>query len=141
LINLFKDKKFDIIVGLDALGFIIGGAMAHKLHKSFVLVRKGGKLPGIRGTVLRASFIDYTKTKKTFEMNSGSIKKTDRVLIVDDWIETGTQIKSAINLIERQGGRVIGIAALCAEKTPNTRILFEKYNCKAIRVEEKSQVL
>jgi adenine phosphoribosyltransferase len=74
-------------------------------------------------------------------MNSGSIKKTDRVLIVDDWIETGTQIKSAINLIERQGGRVIGIAALCAEKTPNTRILFEKYNCKAIRVEEKSQVL
>jgi adenine phosphoribosyltransferase len=130
----FKKERFDIIAGLDALGFIIGGAIAHKLHKSFVPVRKGGKLPGIKGTVIRTSFTDYTKTKKSFEMNKGSIKKGERVLIVDEWIETGAQAKSAIKLIEKQGGVVIGIAALCAHKTPRTKILFEKYNCKAIRV-------
>ena len=138
LTKLFKNEKFDVIVGLDALGFIIGGAMSHKLKKSFAPVRKGGKLPGIKGTVLRTAFKDYTNTKKTFEMNLGSIKRREKVLIVDEWIETGTQAKSAIKLIEKQGGKVIGIAALCAQKTPRTRILFEKYNCKAIRVVEKN---
>lgn len=133
LIKPFKDK-FNVIVGLDALGFIIGGAMAHKLKISFVPVRKGGKLPGIRGTVIRISFKDYTKKEKSFEMNKGAIKKGDKVLIVDEWIETGSQVKSAIKLIEKQGGKVIGVTALSAQKTPNTRILFEKYNCKAIRV-------
>jgi len=137
LIKPFKDKKFNVIVGLDALGFIIGGAMAHKLKKSFVPIRKGGKLPGIKGTVIRTKAIDYSGKKKTFEMNKGAIKKGDKVLIVDEWIETGSQIKSAIKLIEKQDGKVIGISALCAEKTSKTRILFEKYNCKAIRVSEK----
>jgi adenine phosphoribosyltransferase len=91
LIKLFKKDSFDVIVGIDALGFIIGGAMAHKLKKGLVLVRKGGKLPAIGGTIIRTSFRDYTKTKKTLEMNLGSIKKNERVLIVDEWIETGSQ--------------------------------------------------
>ncbi len=134
LTKFFSSVRYDVIVGLDALGFILGGAMAYKLRKSFVPVRKGGKLPGIKGTVLKTSFVDYTNTKKSFEMNSGSIKKGERVLIVDEWIETGTQVKAAIKLIEKQGGKVIGIAALCAEKTPKTKILFDKYNCKAIKV-------
>jgi len=137
LIKPFHGTKFNVIVGLDALGFVIGGAMAHTLKISFVPMRKGGKLPGIKGTVIRTSFIDYTKKKKTFEMNKGAIKKGDKVLIVDEWIETGSQIKSAIKLIEKQSGKVIGITSLCAEKTPKTRILFEKYNCRAISVTEK----
>lgn len=137
LIKPFKEKKFNVIVGLDALGFIIGGAMAHKLKVSFVPVRKGGKLPGIKGTVIKTSFIDYSKEKKTFEMNKGAIKKGNKVLIVDEWIETGSQVKSAIKLIEKQGGKIIGITTLCAHKTPKTKILFEKYNCKSIRVTEK----
>jgi adenine phosphoribosyltransferase len=134
---LFGKERFDTIVGIDALGFIIGGAMALKLRKGFVPVRKGGKLPGIKGTVLRVSSKDYTKTMKSFEMNKGSIRKGEKVLIVDEWIETGSQVKAAIKLIEMQGGKVIGIAALCAEKTPKTRILFDKYNCRAIGIEEK----
>lgn len=135
--KLFKNNKFDVIVGIDALGFILGGAMAHDLKKSFVPVRKGGKLLGIKGTIIRTSFVDYTRTKKTLEMAKNSIHKGDKVLIVDEWIETGNQAKSAIKLIEKQGGKVIGIAAISAEKTPRTRILFEKYNCKALCVAEK----
>ena len=136
MIKPFKDKQFNVIAGIDALGFIIGGAIAHKLKMSFVPVRKGGKLPGINGTLIRISFTDYTKKKKTFEINKGAIKKGDKVLIIDEWIETGSQAKSAIKLIEKQGGKVIGISALCAEKTPKTRILFEKYNCRAIGITE-----
>jgi len=134
LIKPFKNSKFNKIVGLDALGFILGGAIAYKLKRGFVPVRKGGKLPGIKGTVIRASFIDYTKNKKTIEMNKSAIRKGDKVLIVDDWIETGSQIKAAIKLIEKQGGKVVGITALCAERTPKAEILFEKYNCKAVKV-------
>ncbi len=141
--NLINDlikpfKNFNVIVGIDALGFIIGGAMAHKLKKGFVPIRKGDKLPGVRGTVIRTAVVDYTNKKKTFEMNKDSIKKGDKVLIVDEWIETGSQIKAAIKLIEKQGGKVIGITALCAERTSKTRILFDKYNCKAIKIVEKN---
>lgn len=132
LIRPFKDK-FDKVAAIDALGFIIGGAIANKLKVGLVPVRKGKKLPGIKGTVIRTSFTDYTKKKKSLEINKNSIKKGDRVLIVDEWIETGAQIKAAIRLIEKQGGKIIGITTICSEKTKNTEILFEKYNCKTIK--------
>ena len=134
LIKPFEKINFNKIAGLDALGFIIGGAIAQKNKVGFVPIRKGGKLPGIRGTVLRTSFVDYSKTKKTFEINKSSIKEGDRILLVDEWIETGSQMKSAIKLIEKLGGKVIGISALCSHKNKNTKQLFEKYNLKAIRI-------
>jgi len=137
LMKPFEKSKIDKIAGIDALGFIIGGALSYKIGVGFVPVRKGGKLPGIKGSVLKTSFVDYTKTKKYFEMNEGSIKKGERVLIADEWVETGSQIKAAIKLIEKQGGNVVGITVLNAEKRPETSVLFEKYNLKAIKVQEK----
>jgi adenine phosphoribosyltransferase len=133
LSRLFPKGSYDAIAGIDALGFILGAAMALKLKKRFVPVRKEGKLPGVKGTVLKTGSIDYSGKKKGLEMAKGSIGKGERVLIVDEWIETGSQVKSAIRLIELQGGKVIGIAALCAEKNPKTSMLFESYNCRAIK--------
>jgi len=134
LIRPFKGVKIDKVVGLDALGFILGGAVALRAKKGFVPIRKGGKLLGVAGTLLKTSFVDYSKRKKTFEMNKGSIKKGDRVLIVDEWIETGAQAFVAIRLIERQGGRVIGITVLNADRTKKTEGLFREYNLKGINV-------
>jgi len=134
IVKPFQRLNFNKVAGLDALGFIIGGAVANKLKKGFVAVRKGGKLPGIPGTTVKTPFVDYTKRKQYFEINKNAIKKGDRVLIVDEWIETGSQVKAAINLIEKQGGEVIGIACLCAEHKGSTEILFEKYNCHAIHI-------
>jgi len=134
LIEPFKDTKFDKIVGLDALGFVLGGAMAIKMKKGFVPLRKGGRLPGVKGTVVRTSFVDYSKNRKTFEINKNSIKKGDKVLIVDEWIETGTQLKASIKLIEQLGGKVIGISALNVDENDKTRFLFEKYNLKPIHI-------
>ena len=133
LIKPFKKVKFNKIASLDALGFIIGGVISNKLKVGFVPIRKGGNLPGIKGTLIKIHFTDYTKKRKSLEMNKSSIKKGDRVLIVDEWIETGSQIKAAIKLIEQQSGKVVGITTLNAEKNPKTRILFEKYNCKSIK--------
>ncbi len=136
LIEPFKDIEFDKIVGLDALGFVLGGAMAIRMKKGFVPLRKGGKFPGVKGTVVKTSFVDYSKKRKTFEMNKNSIKKDEKVLIVDEWIETGTQVKASIRLIEKLGGKVIGISTLNVDKNDKTRILFEEYNLKAIHIEE-----
>ncbi len=130
----FKDVPFDKIAGLDALGFIIGSALAYKLQKGFVPIRKGGKLPGINNSVLKtSSFVDYTNTSKSFEINRSAISKGEKILIVDEWIETGTQMNAAIRLIEELGGVVVGISSLAAHKNENTFFLFEKYHLHSIR--------
>ncbi|RMG78907.1 MAG: adenine phosphoribosyltransferase [Bacteroidetes bacterium] len=135
LIAPFKDANFDKIAGLDALGFVIGGALAQKMNKGFICIRKGGKLPGINDTVLKtSSFVDYTNTSKSFEINKSSIKKGEKILLVDEWIETGAQMKAAVKLIKELGGKIIGISSLCSHKNKQTEILFNKYNLKAIRI-------
>ena len=110
LIYPFKKIKIDKIVCLDALGFVLGGAMAIKLKKPLVLARKGGKYPCLREEIISENFIDYTKKKKSFEMKRNSIHKGEIVLIIDEWIETGAQVKTAIKIIEKLGGKVIGIS-------------------------------
>lgn len=136
LLRPFSGEKLNVIAGIEALGFVIGGAMSYKTGIPFAVVRKGGKLPGKKGTVIRTSCIDYTGERKTFEMSKGSIKNGDRVLVADEWIETGAQIRAAINLIERQGGKVAGITVLCAEKNKRTKDLFQKYKLRAICLRE-----
>lgn len=135
LIKPFKEVVFDKIAGLDALGFVLGGALAQKEGRGFICVRKAGKLPGVNDSVLKASsFVDYTNTSKSFEINKSSVKKGEKILLVDEWVETGSQMKAAIMLVEELGAEVVGIASLCAHKNKQTLILFDKYNLKAIRV-------
>ena len=110
-IKPFKGKVTKV-VGLDALGFIIGGAM--KLEVGFVAIRKKGMLPG--KDVLSISFIDYDG-KKTFEINKKSLNSKDTVLIVDDWIHTGAQMKAAIKLVEKLGAKVVGISTIRAAES------------------------
>jgi adenine phosphoribosyltransferase len=78
---------------------------------------------------------------KSFEMYNNSIKKGDRVLIVDEWIETGGQVRAVIELIEKQGGLVVGISSINVDVNDNTKILFDKYNCKPIRAHTKNKLL
>ena len=135
LIEPFKDKNFDKIAGIEALGFVIGGALAQNMNKGFICIRKGDKLPGINDSVLKTSpFVDYTGTSKSLEINKSSVKNKDKILLVDEWIETGTQMNASIKLIEELGGEIIGISSLCVHKNPHTKVLFEKYNLKAIRI-------
>ncbi|MDI6739841.1 MAG: hypothetical protein QME74_05695 [Candidatus Edwardsbacteria bacterium] len=95
MLRPFKRTEFNKVAGLDALGFIIGGAVAHKRKVGFVAVRKGGKLPGIPGTTIREPFVDYTNKKKHFEINRDAIERGDRALIVDEWIPAGVYTESA----------------------------------------------
>ncbi|MFH0752329.1 MAG: adenine phosphoribosyltransferase, partial [archaeon] len=98
----------DVVVGLDARGFILGGAIAHQLGKGFVPVRKAGKLPG--ETVGHEYELEYGTDK--VEIHTDAIKTGDNVLIVDDLIATGGTALAAVNLVEKLGGKIVECAFL-----------------------------
>jgi adenine phosphoribosyltransferase len=119
----------DLVAGIDALGFVLGGALAFHLGKGFLAVRKAGKLPG---PARRASFVDYTGQEKGLELRPGLVRAGVRVLVVDEWIETGAQVRAAIQLLTAQGAVIAGIAAIWADRNERTRPLFDAYNVQAL---------
>jgi len=129
LIHPFAEIEFDCVAGIDALGFILGTAMAFRLKKGFVPIRKGGKLPVPSDT---AEFVDYTGQKKSLELRVGALQEGTRVLVVDEWIETGAQVQGAIELLEKQGSVVIGIATINIDDNACTRMLRDKYHCRSV---------
>ncbi len=98
-----QDLDFDVVVGLEARGFIFGMPLAYILGKSFVLIRKKGKLPC--ETISESYDLEYGKAE--IEIHTDSIKPGQKVVLVDDLIATGGTIEAAIKLIERLGGEVV----------------------------------
>jgi adenine phosphoribosyltransferase len=129
LSNPFASKEMDFIAGIDALGFVIGTAISVRFKKGFIPIRKYGKLP-VR--VEKREFVDYTGEKKALEIRKGIINPGNRVLLVDEWIETGAQIRAAIDLIEQEGGIIIGITTINMDNNPTMEEIKKKYNCHSI---------
>ena len=100
------DILFDIIVGIEARGFIIGGALSYTLGKGFIPIRKVGKLPA---EVVSHEY-DLEYGTDTIEMHKDSISKGTRVLIIDDLLATGGTALAAATLVEKLGGKVIEMA-------------------------------
>jgi len=122
--SIFPANKYNKIAALDAQGFIIGAALAYKNNKPFIMVRKFGKTPYPENRLTR----NEDGKKKGLEIQTDKISNKDNVLIVDEWIETGSQVKQAIKFIEKLGGSVIGIATLGGDLTDKTKELLDKYN-------------
>lgn len=120
---------FDYVAGIDALGFILGTALAWQAGKGFVPIRKGGKLPVAADEV---AFVDYTRQRKTLELRRGALPPGARVVVVDEWVETGAQMAAAIELIEQQGGVVAGLATINMDDNPLTQTLRQRYRCSVI---------
>jgi adenine phosphoribosyltransferase len=100
------DIDFDIIVGIEARGFIIGGALSYTLGKGFVPIRKIGKLPA---EVVRHEYqLEYGTD--TVEMHKDAIAKGTKALLVDDLLATGGTALAAATLIEKMGGVVVEMA-------------------------------
>ncbi len=125
----FEVGDIDYVAGIDALGFILGTAIAVRLHKGFIPLRKGGKLPV---PVSTAEFVDYSGQRKSLELRQGSIPAGARVLVVDEWIETGAQVQAAVALVEGAGSAVAGIAAINMDDNPGVRRLKARYQCVAV---------
>lgn len=132
----FKHTRVDKVLGLEARGFILGAPVAYVLQTGFVVARKKGKMyPKYDNDyVYSTSAIDYSGTEKTLEIekNTSAIQREDKVLIVDDWFETGGQGHAAIRLVEMAGGEVVGICMMLDNMKEETRDSFSKYKLHSI---------
>lgn len=106
LLSPYAGQRIDKVVGLEARGFILGGAVAHQLAVGFVPIRKKGKLPG---TVLSEAYaLEYGEA--VMEIHDDALKPGERVLIVDDLLATGGTAKAATDLCRRLDAEVVGCA-------------------------------
>jgi adenine phosphoribosyltransferase len=106
LLHPFAGERIDRVAGIEARGFILGGAVAHQLSVGFVPIRKKGKLPW--KTVEEDYTLEYGTA--TVEVHEDAFQKGERVLIVDDLIATGGTAEAGIKLVERLGAKVAGCA-------------------------------
>lgn len=103
-----RGKDIDVIVSSEARGFIVGAALAYALGIGFVPIRKKGKLPS------RSVDLTYQKEYEsdTIEIHEDSIERGQRVLLIDDLLATGGTIMANAELIEKLGGKIVGMGFL-----------------------------
>jgi adenine phosphoribosyltransferase len=99
----YASRSFDKIVGIESRGFIFGSALAYKLGKGFVPIRKEGKPPG--ATIERSYDLEYGTA--CIEIHVDAIAKGEKVVVVDDLIATGGTAEAAVRLVELIGGEVV----------------------------------
>jgi adenine phosphoribosyltransferase len=103
LVQPWAGTKMDKVAGMEARGFILGGAVAHQLSAGFVPIRKKGKLP--HTTVSIAYSLEYGVDE--MEMHTDAVVKGERVILVDDLIATGGTAEGAVKLLQKMGADVV----------------------------------
>lgn len=106
LVQPYAGVRIDKVAGIEARGFILGGAVAHQLSTAFVPVRKKGRLPW--RTLGQGYALEYGTD--TIEIHEDAVRPGEHVLIVDDLLATGGTAEAALKLIEKAGGEVIGLS-------------------------------
>jgi adenine phosphoribosyltransferase len=106
MLHPYAGERIDKVVGLEARGFILGGAIAHQLGCGFVPIRKKGKLPGT--TISEEYLLEYGEA--IVEIHDDAIAAGETVLLVDDLLATGGTAEAGIKLLERLGGNIVGCA-------------------------------
>ena len=126
LLDDLEEIDCDVIAGIDAMGFVLGSALAARLRKGFLPIRKAGKLCV---DTKKVDFVNYSKRNQFMEIRFPAFESGTKVIIVDQWVETGGTMGAAIKLIEQQGGLVKGVIALAIEENDNTKKLRNDYKC------------
>lgn len=126
LLDDLEEIDCDVIAGIDAMGFVLGSALAARLRKGFLPIRKAGKLCV---DTKKVDFVNYSKRNQFMEIRFPAFEAGTKVIIVDQWVETGGTMGAAIRLIEQQGGLVKGVIALAIEENDNTKKLRNDYKC------------
>ena len=103
LVQPFAGSKIDKVAGIEARGFILGGAVAHQLSAGFVPLRKKGKLP----LATLAVEYDLEYGRDCIEMHADALVKGERVMLIDDLIATGGTALAAIDLLRRSGAEIV----------------------------------
>ena len=121
-----KDLHFDTIVGIEARGFIIGGALSYTLGKGFVPIRKAGKLPGD----VEEQIYDLEYGTDKIEIHKDALTKGEKILVVDDLLATGGTAMAAAALIEKLGGKIVEMAFIVnlPDVGGDKKLKAKKYN-------------
>ncbi|MEM7258499.1 MAG: phosphoribosyltransferase family protein [Pseudomonadota bacterium] len=118
--------SIDVVAGLDAMGFVLGTGIATRLRRGFLPIRKAGKLCVETDN---ASFTNYSGRTQDMEMRLPAFAAGTRVLLVDQWVETGGTMHGAVQLVEQQQGQVAGMVAIVMEENERTNQYREQYHC------------
>ena len=102
MVEMTTNLNFDRVVAVESRGFVFASAVAYKLSKSLILIRKKNKLPA--DSYSEDFELEYGKA--TIEIHKDSIQKNERVIVIDDLIATGGTAKAAAKLVEKSGGKV-----------------------------------
>lgn len=127
--NPFRSYQIDKVVALEAMGFIFGAAIAQELKSGLCLIRKQNK---IAWETITTTCVDYTNEEKIFEIAKDAILPNENVLIVDDWSETGAQLKAAIALVEQAKGNIVGITCANIDKRVKSDAIISKYKVYSV---------
>ncbi len=118
--------EFDVVAGLDAMGFVLGAALAARRGVGFLPIRKAGKLCVDTDKV---EFDNYSGRTQDMEMRLPAFAAGTRVLLADQWVETGGTMDGAIRLVERQKGVVAGLVAIAIEDNDRTMGYRKTFPC------------
>ncbi len=131
----YKPGEVDVVVGAEARGFIFAAPLALRLEAGFAPIRKKGKLPA---ETLRATYeLEYGTD--TVEMHTDAIRPGDRVLLVDDLLATGGTMAASCEMVERAGGRIVGVEFLIELAFLGGRQRLAKYPVRAQIVYESEE--
>lgn len=128
LMDCLKGVDYDVVVGPESRGFIFGVPVAYEQHKSFVPVRKKGKLPC--ETISASYALEYGTA--TIEMHKDAIRPGQKVVIVDDLIATGGTMEAIIRLVEELGGEVVKILFVMELAGLNGRERLSRYDVASL---------
>lgn len=121
-------RKPDLVLGAEARGFMLGGALAYKLGCGFVAARKPGKLPW--ETVSAEYALEYGVD--SLELHADAIRSGARVLVHDDLLATGGTARAKVELVEQLGGEVVGLAFVIELAFLNGREKLEGYDVHSL---------
>ena len=108
VVEPYRERPIDAIVGIESRGFILGAAVADRLGVGFIPVRKPGKLPS--QTVSASYELEYGVD--SLEIHDDAVASGDRILIVDDLLATGGTARATVGLVKQSGARVVGLSFL-----------------------------
>jgi adenine phosphoribosyltransferase len=116
-VERFRETKPDVVVGIEARGYMLGAPVAHALGAGFVPVRKPGKLPG--KTLSEEYALEYGTN--TLEIHADAVGNGHRVLVIDDLLATGGTLAATVRLLRRLGAEIVGCAVLIELEALNGR--------------------
>ena len=132
LADPFRGSSLTKVVGIEARGFILGGAVASELDAGFVAIRKpGGLFPGEK--LVGVTPPDYRNQQVQLRLQRTSLGQLDRVALIDDWFETGSQALAAKALIEAAGANFVGASVIVDQLDSDVRSRLQPFHALIAR--------